>query len=39
MSLEETEIIKRRTEAFLKNADSLLKEGDWDLAVFSLEHC
>ena len=37
MSLEEIEIIKRRTEAFLKNADSLLKEGDWDLAVFNLE--
>ncbi|MEM3019453.1 MAG: HEPN domain-containing protein [Candidatus Bathyarchaeia archaeon] len=37
MPLEEADIIRRRAEAFLKNAASLLKDGDWDLAVFSLE--
>ncbi|MBS7609516.1 HEPN domain-containing protein [Candidatus Bathyarchaeota archaeon] len=37
MSLEEADVIRRRAEAFLKNAGSLLKDGDLDLAVFSLE--
>lgn len=37
MSFEEAEIIKRRAESFLRNADRLLKEGEYDLAIFNLE--
>ncbi|MEM1537736.1 MAG: HEPN domain-containing protein [Candidatus Nezhaarchaeales archaeon] len=37
MSFEEIEVLKRRAEAFLRNADHLLKNGEWDLAVFNLE--
>ncbi|MEM3552724.1 MAG: HEPN domain-containing protein [Candidatus Bathyarchaeia archaeon] len=37
MSFDEAEILRKRTEAFLKNAEHLLKIGEWDLAVFNLE--
>ncbi|MCS7137213.1 MAG: HEPN domain-containing protein [Candidatus Caldarchaeum sp.] len=37
MSFAEAEIIRRRAEAFLNNAEQLLKQSEWDLAVFSLE--
>ena len=37
MSLEEANIIRRRAEAFLRNAERLISEGEWDLAVFNLE--
>lgn len=31
------EVIKRRAEAFLKNAKYLLEIGEWDLSIFNLE--
>ena len=37
MSFEEAEVIRRRAEAFLKNAEYLIKIGEWDIAVFNLE--
>ena len=37
MSFEEAEIIRKRAEAFLRNAQRLLEEGEYDLSVFSLE--
>ncbi|CCC82006.1 HEPN domain-containing protein [Thermoproteus tenax] len=37
MSLEEAELLRRRAHAFLKNAQRLLREGEYDLAAFSLE--
>jgi len=37
LSFEEAEIIKRRAEAFLRNAERLIAEKEWDLAVFNLE--
>ena len=37
MSLEEADIIRRRAEGFLRNAERLISEGEWDLAVFNLE--
>ena len=37
MSCEEVELIRRRAEAFLRNAGRLINEGEWDLAVFNLE--
>ena len=37
MSYEEVELIRRRAEAFLRNAGRLINEGEWDLAVFNLE--
>ncbi|MCX8169831.1 MAG: HEPN domain-containing protein [Candidatus Methanomethyliaceae archaeon] len=37
MSFEEVEVIKRRAEAFLKNAKYLLEIGEWDLSIFNLE--
>lgn len=37
MSFEEVEIIRKRAEAFLNNAERLMVEGQWDLAVFNLE--
>lgn len=37
MSFEEAEIIKKRAEAFLSNAERLVDEKEWDLAVFNLE--
>ncbi|MCD6348002.1 MAG: HEPN domain-containing protein [Candidatus Korarchaeota archaeon] len=37
MSFEEAEILRRRAEAFLRNASRLIEEREWDLAMFSLE--
>ncbi|MEB3859900.1 MAG: HEPN domain-containing protein [Desulfurococcales archaeon] len=37
MSFEEADIIRRRAEAFLKNAVRLVEEGEYDLAMFNLE--
>ena len=37
MSFEEAEILRRRAEAFLRNAERLIKEEEWDLAIFNLE--
>lgn len=37
MSLEEAELLKRRAESFLKNAQRLIEEGEPDIALFSLE--
>ena len=37
MSFEEAEILRRRAEAFLRNAERLIKEKEWDLAIFNLE--
>jgi HEPN domain-containing protein len=37
LSYEEVELIRRRAEAFLRNARGLIDGGEWDLAVFNLE--
>lgn len=37
MSLEEVELLRKRAEAFLRNAKNLIDEGEYDLAMFSLE--
>ena len=37
MSFEEAELLRRRAQAFLRNAGRLLDEGEYDLAVFNLE--
>ena len=37
MSFDEAEIIRKRAEAFLRNAKRLIEEGEYDLAVFNLE--
>ncbi|MCX8189429.1 MAG: HEPN domain-containing protein [Nitrososphaeria archaeon] len=37
MSLEDAEVIRRRAEAFLANAQHLIEINEWDLAVFNLE--
>lgn len=37
MSFEEAEVLRRRAEAFLRNAMNLLSGGEADLAMFSLE--
>ncbi len=37
MSFEEAELLRRRARAFLRNAKRLMEEGEWDLAVFSIE--
>jgi Uncharacterized conserved protein related to C-terminal domain of eukaryotic chaperone, SACSIN len=37
MSLEEAELLRKRAEAFLRNAKNLIDEGEYDLAMFSLE--
>jgi len=37
LSFEEAEILRRRAEAFLRNAERLIKEEEWDLAIFNLE--
>ena len=37
MSFSEAEIIRKRAEAFLRNAKRLIEEGEYDLAVFNLE--
>jgi len=37
LSFEEAEILKERAEAFLKNAEKLVTEGIYDLAIFNME--
>lgn len=37
MSFEEAEVLKKRAEAFLRNAERLIKDKEWDLAIFNLE--
>lgn len=37
LSFEEAEILKRRAESFLRNAERLIEEKEWDLAMFNLE--
>lgn len=37
MSFREVEILKKRAEDFLENAERLLDEGKYDLAAFSIE--
>ena len=37
MSFEEAEILRERAEAFLRNAERLFREGEYDLAAFSIE--
>jgi len=37
VSFEEAEILRRRAESFLRNAERLIEEGEWDLAMFNLE--
>lgn len=37
MSFEEAEVLRRRAQAFLRNAERLIEEGEYDLAVFNLE--
>ena len=37
VSFEEAERLRARAEAFLRNAERLFQEGEYDLAAFSLE--
>ncbi|MCF8884329.1 MAG: HEPN domain-containing protein [Nitrososphaerota archaeon] len=37
MSLREVEILRKRAEDFLENAERLIGEGKYDLAAFSIE--
>ena len=37
MSFEEAEIIKKRAYSFLRNAERLIEEGEYDLGMFNLE--
>ena len=37
LSFREAEVLRRRAAAFLRNAERLLEEKEWDLAVFCLE--
>lgn len=37
MSFEEAKVLEERARAFLRNAERLLAEGEYDLAAFSLE--
>ncbi len=37
MSFEEAEILKKRAEAFLRNAGKLIEDNEWDIAIFNLE--
>ncbi len=40
MSFEEAELLRLRAETFLRNAERLYAEGEYDLAAFSIEqHC
>jgi HEPN domain-containing protein len=40
VSFEEAELLRLRAEAFLRNAERLYAEGEYDLAAFSIEqHC
>ncbi len=37
MSFEEAELLRKRAHSFLRNVERLVDEGEYDLAVFSLE--
>ena len=37
MSFEEAEILRKRAEDFLRNAERLVEEQVWDLAAFNIE--
>jgi len=37
LPLEEAELLRRRAHSFLRNAERLLDEGEYDLAIFNLE--
>ncbi len=37
MSFKEVEIIKKRAYSFLRNAERLIEEGEYDLGMFNLE--
>ena len=37
LSFEEVEVLRRRAEAFLRNAVRLLREREYDLAIFNIE--
>ena len=37
MSFEEAEILRKRANSFLRNAERLMEEGEWNLAAFNLE--
>ena len=37
MSFRFAEVLKRRAHAFLRNAERLMEEGEWDLAMFNIE--
>ncbi|BAJ50437.1 conserved hypothetical protein [Candidatus Caldarchaeum subterraneum] len=37
MSADDAELMKARAIAFLRNADRLMEEHEWDLAMFNLE--
>lgn len=37
MSFGETEIIKKRAYSYLRNAERLIEEGEYDLGMFNLE--
>jgi len=37
MSFEQAEILRERAEAFLVNAEDLMRRGVWDLAAFDIE--
>ena len=37
MSFEDAEIIKKRAYSFLRNAERLIEEGEYDLGMFNLE--
>ena len=37
LSFEEAEITRRGAEAFLRNTERLMAEGEWNLAAFNLE--
>jgi len=37
MTFDEVEILRKRAEAFLRNAEHLMNEGELDLAAFNME--
>lgn len=37
MAYEEAQVLKRRAKSFLKSASRLIREGEYDLAVFNPE--
>ena len=37
MVREDVDILRRRAESFIRNASKLIEDGEWDLAMFSME--